>query len=144
MGDGGGTCAFLIQTATMFALNSPGSLKSLHRFVVRREGSNELRPVSERVERACLMREVGLKSIGLIGTPKAINNLAALRAMVDEDAECAAAMPNEPRRYVSVSLTQRYQPGRMGPCEKRGLHGVGGHLPGKGEASARCAGAFAP
>ncbi|KAI3624542.1 hypothetical protein CBS14141_002970 [Malassezia furfur] len=90
-----------VTTATMFALNSPGSLKSFHRFVVRREGSNELRPVSERVERACLMREVGLKSIGLIGTPKAINNLAALRAMVDEDAECAAAMPNEPRRDIS-------------------------------------------
>lgn len=103
MGDGGGTCTFLTQTATMFALNSPGSLQSLHRYLVRRDGSTELRPVSERVERACLMREVGLKSIGLIGTPKAINNLAALRAMVDEDKECAAAMPNEPRRCVSFA-----------------------------------------
>lgn len=33
-----------------------------------------------------------------------INNLAALRAMVDEDKECAAAMPTAPRRYV-VRLT---------------------------------------
>ena len=29
-----------------------------------------LRPITERVNRACLMREVGLKALGLIGTPK--------------------------------------------------------------------------
>ena len=58
------------QTATMFALNSPGSLQVMHRFVMSQEGSQELRPVAERVNRACLMREVGLKCIGLIGTPK--------------------------------------------------------------------------
>lgn len=92
----------------MFALNSPGSLQAMHKYVMRAGATGDLRPVSERVERACLMREVGLKCIGLIGTPKVrlglmqvINNLAALRAMVDEDSECAAAMPDAPRRYVS-------------------------------------------
>ena len=54
----------------MFALNSPGSLQAMHRFAMRREHTPELRPVSERVERACLMREVGLKCLGLVGTPK--------------------------------------------------------------------------
>ncbi|WFD44040.1 hypothetical protein MPSI1_002705 [Malassezia psittaci] len=92
-----------VMTATMFALNSPGSLQAMHRYVMSKEGSQELRPVAERVNRACLMREVGLKCIGLIGTPKSINNLAALRAMVDADSECAKEMPSEPRREINAN-----------------------------------------
>ncbi len=82
------------QTATMFTLNSPGSLQSLHRYAAP-AGSM---PLQERLNRACLMREVGLKCIGFIGIPKVINNLAAVRAAVEEDQELAFALPTEPRR----------------------------------------------
>jgi len=57
-----------ISTATLFALNAPGSLKVMFRYAVR-DGSS-LRSLPERVNRACLMREAGLKCLGLIGTPK--------------------------------------------------------------------------
>ncbi|KAL4402173.1 hypothetical protein ACI68E_001825 [Malassezia pachydermatis] len=87
-----------LSTATMFALNSPGSLKAMHAYVMQDQG--ELRPLAERVDRACLMREAGLKCLGLIGTPKTINNLAALRAMVDADEALAEAMPTEARRDI--------------------------------------------
>lgn len=56
----------------------------------------------QRVQRACLMREVGLKCIGFIGIPKVINQLAALRAAVDEDGELKAALPTAPRRKVTA------------------------------------------
>lgn len=46
------------------------------------------------------MREVGLKCIGFIGIPKVINQLAALRAAVDDDGELKSALPTEPRRFV--------------------------------------------
>ena len=78
-------------------LNSPASLQALHRHAV---------PVglglAARVDRACLMREVGLKCIGFIGIPKVINQLAALRAAVDEDEALKGALPTEPRRYVAA------------------------------------------
>lgn len=90
-----------VSTATMFALNAPKCLQAMHTHVMRHGG--EVRPLSERVARACLMREVGLRSLGLIGTPKTINNLAALRAMVDADAELAAAMPTQPRREMPAT-----------------------------------------
>lgn len=57
-----------ISTATLFALNAPGTLKAMFRYAVRDDGT--LRSLPERVDRACLMREAGLKCLGLIGTPK--------------------------------------------------------------------------
>lgn len=85
-----------IATATLVTLNSPGSLASLHRFAA---GSSL--QLQDRLDRAQLMREVGLKCIGFIGIPKVINNLAALRKAVDEDQELASALPTEPRRKLS-------------------------------------------
>jgi hypothetical protein len=77
----------------MFTLNSPRSLQSLHRYTTSSQSD-----LQERVNRACLMREVGLKCIGFIGIPKVINNLAAIRAVVEQDSELANALPTEPRR----------------------------------------------
>lgn len=85
-----------ISTAALFTLDSPGSIAHLHRYAVR----NPLLELSERVNRACLMREVGLKCIGFVGIPKVINNLAVLRAAVDEDNDIAHALPTTPRRCV--------------------------------------------
>lgn len=94
-----------LSTATLFSINAPGTLRVLHTYVMNHGGT--LRPVADRVDRACLMREVGLKTLGLVGTPKAINNLAALRASVDADADLAAHMPTEPRRALSHEQLQR-------------------------------------
>lgn len=85
-----------ISTATLFTLDSPGSIVHMHRYAVL-SPSIEL---EERVNRACLMREVGLKCIGFVGIPKVINNLAALRAAVNEDRAIAQALPTAPRRCV--------------------------------------------
>lgn len=81
------------QTATLVTLNSPGALQALHKHSVPISLS-----VDARVERACLMREVGLKCIGFVGIPKVINQLAALRKAVDEDKDLVEALPKEPRR----------------------------------------------
>lgn len=89
--------SIFLQTATLVTLNSPGSLQALHTHTVPRSLN-----VNQRVERACLMREVGLKCIGFVGIPKVINQLAALRAAVDEDEELKNALPNEPRRCVGI------------------------------------------
>lgn len=94
-----------ISTATLFALNAPEVLRSMHKYVMH--DGEKLRPLNERVDRACLMREVGLKTLGLVGTPKAINNLAALRASVDADAELVQHLPNEPRRDLSADKLTR-------------------------------------
>lgn len=85
--------ALLTQTATLVSLNSPASLQALHKHSVP-----TALEISQRVERACLMREVGLKCIGFIGIPKVINQLAALRNAVEEDKELKNALPKEPRR----------------------------------------------
>ncbi|CAO1629585.1 unnamed protein product [Sympodiomycopsis kandeliae] len=87
-----------IATATIITLNSPTSLASLHRYAVT---SSESRSLVQRLDRAQLMREVGLKCIGFIGIPKVINNLAALRKAVDEDEELSKALPTEPRRKLT-------------------------------------------
>lgn len=58
--------------------------------------------LQDRVDRACLMREVGLKCIGFIGIPKVINQLAALRAAVEEDGDLKEALPTQARRWVVV------------------------------------------
>ena len=50
-------------TATLVTLNSPNSLQALHRF------ATSAITIEQKVERACLMREVGLKCIGFIGIP---------------------------------------------------------------------------
>ena len=89
-----------ISTAALFTLDSPGSIAHMHRYAVR---TPQL-ALDERVNRACLMREVGLKCIGFIGIPKVINNLAALRAVVDEDADIAQHLPSAPRRDQSPAL----------------------------------------
>lgn len=81
-------------TATLVTLNSPKALQSLHRHAVNPSSLS----IEDRIARACLMREVGLKCIGFIGIPKVINQLAALRAAVDEDAQLKDALPKEPRR----------------------------------------------
>lgn len=94
-----------LSTATLFAINAPSTLRVLHTYVMHHGGT--LRPLADRVDRACLMREVGLKTLGLIGTPRAINNLAALRASVDADADLAAHMPTESRRALSPEQLQQ-------------------------------------
>ncbi|PWN52183.1 hypothetical protein IE53DRAFT_392133 [Violaceomyces palustris] len=102
-----------LTTATLLTLNSPASLQALHRMAVGIDPSQSTptgQPalnLTERTERACLMREVGLKCIGFIGIPKVINNLAALRAVVDEDQELASALPREPRRQISPERNPR-------------------------------------
>ncbi|KAK0545573.1 hypothetical protein OC846_004894 [Tilletia horrida] len=85
-----------VATATLLTLNSPSGLQALHRTAVPTSLA-----LQQRTDRASLMREVGLKCIGFIGIPKVINNLAALRAAVEEsDSELAAALPTEPRRHL--------------------------------------------
>lgn len=58
----------------------------------------------ERLDRALLMRETGLKCIGFIGIPKVINNLAALRSAVDaagpDDSLARALTETQPRRKL--------------------------------------------
>ncbi|KDN43105.1 hypothetical protein K437DRAFT_257629 [Tilletiaria anomala UBC 951] len=93
-----------LATATLFTLNSSGSLQSLHRYTTSKLPSISL---ADRVSRACLMREVGLKCIGFIGIPKVINNLAAVRAAVEEDQELAAQLPTEPRRRITSDIHSR-------------------------------------
>ena len=104
-----------LSTATLFAINAPSTLRVLHTYVMQHGGT--LRPLADRVDRACLMREVGLKTLGLIGTPRAINNLAALRASVDADAELAAHMPTESRRALSPAQQQQTFPPGAGVVE---------------------------
>ncbi|SJX61979.1 uncharacterized protein SRS1_10594 [Sporisorium reilianum f. sp. reilianum] len=87
-----------IATATLFTLNSPGSLQALHRFAAGPATGD----VQQRTQVALLMRETGLKCIGFIGIPKAINNLAALRKAVEHDAELVAALPTQPRRQIKA------------------------------------------
>lgn len=87
-----------LATAAVVTLNSPESLRALYVHVV-----NSTMPVHERVARALLMREVGLKCIGFIGIPKVINNLAALRKVVETDAQVIEHLPTTSRRYVPSS-----------------------------------------
>lgn len=93
-----------LATATLVTLDSPNSLQALHRHV-----SPTSLGLAQRVERACLMREVGLKCIGFIGIPKVINQLAALRSAVDEDAQLKHALPTEPRRKITPKDTEAVQ-----------------------------------
>jgi len=58
-----------VSTAALFALNSPGTLKAMHNYLVTDEAQKR-RSLNERMERACLLREAGLRCVGLIGTPK--------------------------------------------------------------------------
>lgn len=93
-----------IATATMVTLNSPSSLAALHHFAANGSSSSQAKlELDQRVQRALLMREVGLKCIGFVGIPKVINNLAALRKAVDEDSELSQALPTEPRRRLEGS-----------------------------------------
>ncbi|TQS33122.1 hypothetical protein Golomagni_06546 [Golovinomyces magnicellulatus] len=85
-----------IATATLFTLNNPGSLQALHKFAA----GDKAISLEHRKQVALLMRETGLKCIGFIGIPKVINNLAALRKAVEEDAELVTALPTEPRRQI--------------------------------------------
>ena len=94
-----------ISTVTLFTLDSPGSLRFMHRFVMH--DGDKLRPLAERVERACLMREAGLECIGFIGIPKTINNLAVIRGEVDKDTELAGALPAAPRRVMDGAGFER-------------------------------------
>ncbi|KAL9936710.1 hypothetical protein V8E36_004778 [Tilletia maclaganii] len=88
-----------VATATLLTLNSPRGLQELHKSAVPTSLA-----LPDRTNRACLMREVGLKCIGFIGIPKVINNLAALRAAVEEtDAELAGNLPTDTRRHIEPS-----------------------------------------
>ncbi|PWN44045.1 hypothetical protein IE81DRAFT_333897 [Ceraceosorus guamensis] len=94
-------------TATLVTLNASSSLAALHRHSV---ASPALRlSLEEKLNRAQLMRETGLKCIGFIGIPKVINNLAALRAAVEEDKELVQALPTEPRRKITPELLPRVE-----------------------------------
>ncbi|CEH13935.1 hypothetical protein CBOM_01822 [Ceraceosorus bombacis] len=94
-------------TATLVTLNASSSLAALHRHSV---ASPALRlSLEEKLNRAQLMRETGLKCIGFIGIPKVINNLAALRAAVEEDKELSHALPMEPRRKITPELLPRVE-----------------------------------
>ncbi|UZJ53881.1 hypothetical protein CBS101457_003201 [Exobasidium rhododendri] len=93
-----------LATATLVTLNSPGSLQALHK-----HSAPTSLAIDQRVERACLMREVGLKCIGFVGIPKVINQLAALRSAVDEDEELVSALPKEPRRKITAKELEPVQ-----------------------------------
>ncbi|KAE8256329.1 hypothetical protein A4X13_0g2714 [Tilletia indica] len=85
-----------VATATLLTLNSPKGLQELHKSAIPLSLA-----LSARTDRACLMREVGLKCIGFIGIPKVINNLGALRSVVEEhDPELAKALPTSARRHI--------------------------------------------
>lgn len=62
----------------------------------------------EKLDRALLMRETGLKCIGFIGIPKVINNLAALRSVIDkgttsdDEALAKALSETQPRRKIAA------------------------------------------
>lgn len=62
------------QTATFLTANSPACMSHVYRFVSRQnyDGSetNALLPLSERVARAAIMREVGLKCAVFVGVPR--------------------------------------------------------------------------
>lgn len=85
-----------IATATLFTLNNPGSLHALHQFAA----GSKTEDLEHRTNVALLMRETGLKCIGFIGIPKVINNLAALRKVVEEDDQLVQALPTQPRRQI--------------------------------------------
>ncbi|KAK0545161.1 hypothetical protein OC844_007389 [Tilletia horrida] len=99
-----------VATATLLTLNSPTGLQELHKTAVPTSLA-----LAQRTDRASLMREVGVKCIGFIGIPKVINNLAALRAVVDEDSELAQALPTEPRRHLE-------------PAQLKGVHRAAAEL----------------
>ncbi|KAG8941602.1 hypothetical protein FRC03_004307 [Tulasnella sp. 419] len=73
----------VVTTATLLTINSPASFGILYRFA----SSNGSSPASlqDRVDRAGLMREAGLKCAVLVGAPRTINCLAALRASLEDD-----------------------------------------------------------
>ncbi|KAK2628363.1 hypothetical protein QTJ16_003009 [Diplocarpon rosae] len=90
-----GTPAWLtLSTAATITMNSPASLTELYHFAT--EGSHDL---TQSVETAELMREVGLKCIGFNGIPRTINCLGAFRSSLPP--EVASALATQPTRIAS-------------------------------------------
>lgn len=62
------------QTATFLTANSPACVSHVYRFVSRQnyDGSEAgtLLPLNERLSRAAIMREVGLKCAVFVGVPR--------------------------------------------------------------------------
>ncbi|KAM0751483.1 hypothetical protein T439DRAFT_324665 [Meredithblackwellia eburnea MCA 4105] len=67
-----------LSTAALVTLNSPATLCELYSY------STKDLPESDAVERAAIMREVGLKCISFSGIPRTINSLGALRTHLPE------------------------------------------------------------
>lgn len=65
--------ASVSQTATLVTLNASSSLAALHRHSVSSTALSL--PLEEKLNRAQLMRETGLKCIGFIGIPKVSRNV---------------------------------------------------------------------
>ncbi|GAA6004004.1 hypothetical protein JCM10207_006507 [Rhodosporidiobolus poonsookiae] len=90
-----------LGTATLVTLNSPGGLTALYDHAAEsRAGAG----VEKKAEYAAVMREVGLKTISFSGIPRAINNLGALRAHLDE--EVAARLSTDPTRQPTPETLQ--------------------------------------
>ncbi|PBP22841.1 hypothetical protein BUE80_DR006237, partial [Diplocarpon rosae] len=90
-----GTPAWLtLSTAATITMNSPASLTELYHLAT--EGSHDL---TQSVETAELMREVGLKCIGFNGIPRTINCLGAFRSSLPP--EVASALATQPTRQVA-------------------------------------------
>ncbi|GAA5991662.1 hypothetical protein JCM10908_001082 [Rhodotorula pacifica] len=92
-----GTPAWLtLGSAALVTLNSPDTLCALYSFARARSEASER--AARSVEYAGIMRETGLKTISFSGIPRAINNLGALRAHIEQDV--ASKLPTEPSRRL--------------------------------------------
>ncbi|BGP57243.1 hypothetical protein JCM8202_002085 [Rhodotorula sphaerocarpa] len=98
-----GTPAWLtLGSAALVTLNSPDTLCALYAFARDRCDPSERDTKS--VEYAGIMRETGLKTISFSGIPRAINNLGALRACLEE--EVAKRLPTKPSRELHPAGVQ--------------------------------------
>ncbi|KAK4695160.1 hypothetical protein P7C70_g8603, partial [Phenoliferia sp. Uapishka_3] len=68
-----------LSTAALVTLNSPATLCELYSYATK-----DLKEEAGAVERAAIMREVGLKCISFSGIPRTINSLGALRSHLPE------------------------------------------------------------
>ncbi|KAG8939350.1 hypothetical protein FRC03_006354 [Tulasnella sp. 419] len=87
---GGGTrdeeglrAMLVVLTSALISVNSPAGLCTLYRFAS--SNGSSLASLQDRVDRAGLMREAGIKCIIIVGGPKPINCLGALRASLEDD-----------------------------------------------------------
>jgi len=91
------------SSAATFTMNSPESLVELWHLAT--ENLSEKKDLGERVYRAELIREVGLKCIGFNGVPRTINSLGAFRAGLPQDV--ISELSTTPTRHLTPqNITQ--------------------------------------